>query len=119
MAQARTPPLHRLWMPHCLLWGGKRAVSLWTTSSLAPVCSPARQSIACAASGATHTLGFWVAPGVESMRPVTESIAPEQTAPSTLIDLRLGYDYKPGRLGVCVAARTLTNKRYVVAVTVG
>ncbi|MGE3537944.1 MAG: TonB-dependent receptor family protein [Candidatus Tectimicrobiota bacterium] len=67
-----------------------------------------------------HAGGFWIAPGLDSTPagyPV-DSANTVQTDPYTLVNLRLGYDYKPWQLGVAFEARNLTDKRYTSAVAV-
>jgi iron complex outermembrane recepter protein len=68
----------------------------------------------------THPVGVWIAPGVESV-PAGYAVNSDNTAqtdPYTLLNLRLGYDYKPWNVSAFFEARNLTDKRYAAAVTV-
>ncbi len=67
-----------------------------------------------------HPVGFWIAPGVESVPagyPVNSDNS-AQTDPYTLFSLRLGYDYKPWNVSAFFEARNMTDRRYAAAVTV-
>lgn len=67
-----------------------------------------------------HAGGFWMAPSVDST-PAGYPVNSANTAHTdayTLVNLRLGYDYKPWQLGVAFEGRNLTDKRYVAAVSV-
>lgn len=67
-----------------------------------------------------HPSGFWMAPGIESTPAgyFVDSANTVRTDAYTLVNLRLGYEYKPWQLGATFEARNLAHTRYVSAVSV-
>lgn len=67
-----------------------------------------------------HPLGFWFAPNVEIV-PVGYYVTSENTVrsdPYTLVNLRLGYDFKRWNVDFFFEARNLGDKKYMSAIVV-
>ena len=67
-----------------------------------------------------HSSGFWFAPGVDVV-PVgyfVNSTNTVRTPAYTLLNVKVGYDYKPWNLAVFFEGRNLTDKPFVSAVQV-
>jgi iron complex outermembrane recepter protein len=67
-----------------------------------------------------HPVGFWVAPDLEWV-PTSYVVNSENTARTeayALLNLRLGYTYKPWNVRAFFEARNLADKQYISAVTV-
>lgn len=67
-----------------------------------------------------HASGFWFAPGVEIVPRgyFVDSANTTRTPSYTLVNVKLGYEYKPWNLGVFFEGRNLGDKRFVSAVQV-
>jgi iron complex outermembrane recepter protein len=67
-----------------------------------------------------HQAGFWIAPNVEAVPTgyFVNSENTERTDPYTLVNIRLGYDYRPWKLSVFFEGRNLTDEVYASAVQV-
>jgi iron complex outermembrane recepter protein len=67
-----------------------------------------------------HPVGFWLAPNLEWV-PNNYAVNSENTARTeayALLNVRLGYTYKPWNLSTFFEARNLADKQYISAVTV-
>ncbi len=67
-----------------------------------------------------HPQGFWFAPNVEVV-PVGYFVTSENTRrsdPYTLVNLRLGYNWKPWNLDFFFEARNLSDKQYMSSIIV-
>ena len=67
-----------------------------------------------------HASGFWIAPGVEIVPQgyFVNSANTVRTPAYTLVNVKVGFDYKPWNLGVFFEGRNLTDKSFVSAVNV-
>jgi iron complex outermembrane receptor protein len=67
-----------------------------------------------------HASGFWFAPGVEIVPRgyFVDSANTTRTPSYTLVNVKLGYEYKPWNLGIFFEGRNLGDKRFVSAVQV-
>jgi len=67
-----------------------------------------------------HASGFWFAPGVEIVPRgyFVDSANTTRTPSYTLVNVKLGYEYKPWNLGLFFEGRNLGDKRFVSAVQV-
>jgi iron complex outermembrane receptor protein len=67
-----------------------------------------------------HASGFWIAPGVEIVPQgyFVDSANTTRTPSYTLVNVKLGYEYKPWNLGIFFEGKNLGDKRFVSAVQV-
>jgi iron complex outermembrane receptor protein len=67
-----------------------------------------------------HPLGLWIAPGMEAVPAAyyVDSANTAETESYALLDLRLGWDHAPSRLGVFFEARNLLDMDYISSVVV-
>src|SRR5262249_49157885 len=67
-----------------------------------------------------HASGFWIAPGVEVVPRgyFVDSANTTRTPAYTLVNLKMGYSYKPWDLEVFVEGRNLGDQSFVSAVAV-
>jgi iron complex outermembrane recepter protein len=68
----------------------------------------------------SHNSGFWIAPGVEIVPRgyFVDSANTTRTPSYTLVNVKMGFEYKPWNLGIFFEGRNLTDKRFVSAVAV-
>ena len=64
--------------------------------------------------------GFWIAPGVEIVPRgyFVDSANTTRTPSYTLVNVKIGYEYKPWNLGIFFEGKNLGDKRFVSAVQV-
>jgi iron complex outermembrane receptor protein len=67
-----------------------------------------------------HASGFWIAPGVEIVPQgyFVDSANTTRTPSYTLVNVKMGYEYKPWNLGIFFEGRNLGDQRFVSAVQV-
>jgi iron complex outermembrane receptor protein len=67
-----------------------------------------------------HASGFWIAPGVEIVPQgyYVDSANTTRTPSYTLVNVKMGYEYKPWNLGIFFEGRNLGDKSFVSAVAV-